>query len=85
MYEMFSAGCARNSNPSASFLRDFESELEHGTESGVRVSDTEPYCGRTSLKNPEWIYEDGETKNDDGSAVNAFRADFTDKVSIHIK
>ncbi|XP_072025342.1 fibrocystin-L-like [Amphiura filiformis] len=85
LLDMFSVGCQSNGNPSATFLRDFEMGLVHGSESGTRVTDVEPFCGRTSLKNPEWLYQEGETKKDDGSDVNAFRVDFTGRLCFAFK
>ncbi|XP_072177767.1 fibrocystin-L-like [Diadema setosum] len=38
------------------FYQSYEEDLPTGTEYGERVQDTEAYCGRTSLKNPEYIY-----------------------------
>ena len=32
-----------------------------GPESGTRVNDEEPHCGRKALDNPDWIYIAGVT------------------------
>lgn len=39
----------------ALFYRGFE-EPKVGHEGGTRVSDEEPYCGRTALNNADYIY-----------------------------
>ena len=80
---MFSVGCDRTSSANPTFIRNFEEELS-GTETGDRVTDNEPYCGRTSLKDPEWIYQEGSTKNDDGSNVASFRVNFVNQVWWYI-
>ena len=40
---------------SAGHFHDFETLTDHG-ERGERTSNVEPFCGRTSLKNPEFLF-----------------------------
>ena len=40
------------------FYEEYEGEIL-GQESGERVSDVEPFCGRKSLKNPKIIWRAG--------------------------
>lgn len=40
------------------FYEEYDGEIQ-GQESGERVSDKEPFCGRYSLKNPTIIFKAG--------------------------
>ena len=42
------------------FYEEYEGDIQ-GRESGERISDKEPFCGRNSLKNPTTIWKEGYT------------------------
>ncbi|XP_033119895.1 fibrocystin-L-like [Anneissia japonica] len=80
LVEVFSVQC-QMSGPTGDYTNDYEGELI-GYESGVRVLDVEPFCGRFSLKNPKDIYRSGETKSSDGVTLGAFDAKSNGKVCL---
>ena len=80
---MFSVRCERIGSANPYFYRDFETELS-GNEWGQRVQDKEPFCGRTSLFNAEYLFYAGEMQHDNGESVEAYRIDYLDKVSFWI-
>lgn len=79
--DMFSVECQRVGNANPVMYQTYETALVGG-ESGERVVDTEPLCGRVSLKNPTYLYDQDETQRLNGASINAFRVDFTNMVSI---
>ena len=80
---MFSVRCERTSGASPYFYRDYEEPLS-GLEWGQRVQDREPFCGRTSLLNPSYIFFADEMRHDNGEPVEAYRVDYLDKVCQYI-
>ena len=44
----------------------------------------EPFCGRTSLLNPGYLFFAGEMKHDDGEPVGEYRLDYMDKVLLKV-
>ena len=79
LLEMFSVRCERTSAANPYFFRDYEMELQ-GAEWGRRVQDMEPFCGRTSLLNPGYLFYANEMKHDNGEPVEAYRVDYIEKV-----
>ena len=78
LLDLFSLKCTALQQ-SGLFFDDFEKEPT-GKLTGQRVTDVEPYCGRTSLMNPGLIYEAGEIKDGRNKNPGAFSFGFADKV-----
>ena len=57
---MFSVRCPSflRKPKGAVFTQDYETSTSY-QESGTRVSDVEPFCGRSSSYNPEFLYKEG--------------------------
>ncbi|XP_071944839.1 fibrocystin-L-like [Antedon mediterranea] len=71
--QMFTVQCQQDSESSGLYTNDYEGTAS-GYESGARVMDVEPYCGRASLKNPNIIYEAGGTESSNGETVDVIDA-----------
>lgn len=56
---------------SAYFYHGFEKQII-GQEYGQRVTDEMPFCGRTSLKNPSYLWRKGYTEIKKGIPVIAY-------------
>jgi len=66
---------------SAFYKLDFEA-TQVGPENGQRVTDELPFCGRTSFKNPGYLWRTGYTEIKAGIKVQAYNAETYKYVSI---
>ncbi|XP_071944840.1 fibrocystin-L-like [Antedon mediterranea] len=80
LIEMFSIKCKR-SGLTGMYINDYEGTANE-YESGIRVLDMEPYCGRASLKNPSAVYKSGKTKSSNGETVDVIDAKINGKVCL---
>lgn len=64
------------------FYQSFEGD-PWGKESGDRVEDVEPYCGRKALYNPDEIFEEDETYIRDEGKGQKFDVQTFPQVKIH--
>ena len=55
----------------AYYYNGFESSSQ-GLELGERVFRSEPYCGRFSLKNPQYIFSGGQTRDMWGRVLEGY-------------
>lgn len=71
LLELFSVRCPDEmaSPNSASHFQDFEMSTDHG-ENGERTGDVEPFCGRTSMKNPEFLFLASDSRSRINAAVH---------------
>ncbi|XP_054766411.2 fibrocystin-L-like [Lytechinus pictus] len=53
--DMITVKCESTSTGRPYYFVDYESAAV-GSEFGTRVNDQEPFCGRTSLRNPNWVF-----------------------------
>ncbi|XP_072025340.1 fibrocystin-L-like [Amphiura filiformis] len=78
LLDLFSIKCVQPQQ-SGLFFSDFENQPT-GKLTGKRVIDEEPFCGRTSLKNPSKIYEAGEIRDSAKRNPGPFSFGMADKV-----
>ena len=66
----------------AYYYNGFESPSQ-GPERGERVFKSEPHCGRFSLKNPQYLFYGGQTKDMLGRVLQSYDAARYQQVTMH--
>ncbi len=78
--ELFSVKCTSVGQVIGYYVQDFEGDIE-GYVDGNVVQDEEPFCGRSSLKNPQIVFYAGKTlKPGTAMTVKAFDVRYNGQV-----